>query len=109
MNKEITLSKNALVRWLQKAPKDFTKDDIIRYVTENDIQMINFMYPAGDGRLKTLNFIINDLEYLHTILSLGERVDGSSLFPFISAGSSDLYVLPRFRTAFSTRLLRFPP
>ena len=62
--------------------------------------MVNFMYPAADGRLKTLNFIINDLAYLETILTNGERVDGSSLFPFISAGSSDLYVIPRFRTAF---------
>ena len=31
----------------------------------------------------------------------GERVDGSSLFPsFIEAGNSDLYVIPRYRTAF---------
>ena len=40
------------------------------------------------------------MAYLETILTLGERVDGSSLFPFIQAGSSDLYVVPRFRTAF---------
>lgn len=100
MNKEIALSKNELVKWLQKSPNDFTKDDIIRYVVENDVEMVNFMYPAADGRLKTLNFIINNQEYLETILTLGERVDGSSLFPFISASSSDLYVLPRFRTAF---------
>lgn len=83
MNKQISLNKNALVRWLEKAPKDFTKEDIIRYIVENNIEMVNFMYPAGDGRLKTLNFIINNLEYLETILSLGERVDGSSLFPFV--------------------------
>lgn len=100
MNPEIALNKNALVRWLQKPAAQFTKADIIRYITENGIEMVNFMYPAGDGRLKTLNFVINDLAYLETILSLGERVDGSSLFPFISSGSSDLYVLPRFRTAF---------
>ena len=108
MNKEISLSKNAIVRWLDKAPSDFTKEDIIRYIVENDIQMVNFMYPAGDGRLKTLNFVINNLDYLETILSLGERVDGSSLFPFISAGSSDLYVLPRFRTAFLDPFAKIP-
>jgi glutamine synthetase len=34
------------------------------------------------------------------MLSYGERVDGSSLFSFIEAGSSDLYVLPRYKTAF---------
>ena len=100
MDKHLALSKNDIVKALQKPAKDFTKDDIIRFITDNGIEMVNFMYPAGDGRLKTLNFVINDLDYLETILSLGERVDGSSLFPFISAGSSDLYVLPRFRTAF---------
>ncbi len=94
------MNKNAVVRYLQKLPQDFTKGDIVKYITDNSIEMVNFMYPAGDGRLKTLNFIINNLEYLETILSLGERVDGSSLFPFISADSSDLYVLPRFSTAF---------
>lgn len=62
--------------------------------------MVNFMYPAADGRLKTLNFVINDVAYLDAILTCGERVDGSSLFPFIEAGSSDLYVVPRFCTAF---------
>ena len=100
MDKDIRLSKNAVVAYLQKAPADFTKADIIDFVANNGIEMINFMYPAADGRLKTLNFVINSLAYLETILTLGERVDGSSLFPFIEAGSSDLYVIPRFRTAF---------
>lgn len=100
MNKKLALSKNAVVAWLKKAPAEFTKNDIISFISENGIEMVNFMYPAADGRLKTLNFIINDLAYLETILTLGERVDGSSLFPFISAGNSDLYVVPRFRTAF---------
>lgn len=108
MNKTISLNKNELVKWLEKSPTEFTKDDIIHYVTENDIEMVNFMYPAGDGRLKTLNFVINSLEYLETILSLGERVDGSSLFPFISASSSDLYVLPRFSTAFRDPFAEIP-
>lgn len=101
MKKEILLSKNEVVRHLDKPAKDFTREDIVRFVIERDIQMINFMYPAADGRLKTLNFVINDLEYLNTILTLGERVDGSSLFPgYIEAGNSDLYVIPRYRTAF---------
>ncbi len=99
-NKKLALNKNAVVAWLKKAPAEFTKSDIIAFISENGIEMVNFMYPAADGRLKTLNFIINDLAYLETVLTLGERVDGSSLFPFISAGNSDLYVVPRFRTAF---------
>lgn len=100
MDKHIELNKNAVVAYLKKAPAEFTKADIIDFIVANGIEMVNFMYPAADGRLKTLNFIVNDLAYLETILTLGERVDGSSLFPFISAGSSDLYVVPRFRTAF---------
>jgi glutamine synthetase len=70
--------------------------------------MINFMYPAGDGRLKTLNFVIHNQAYLNAILTCGERVDGSSLFPFIEAGSSDLYVIPRFRTAFLDPFAEIP-
>ncbi|MCM1476568.1 MAG: glutamine synthetase family protein [Bacteroides sp.] len=108
MNQSIALNKNHLVLSLQKPAEQFTKDDIIRYVVEQDIQMINFMYPAGDGRLKTLNFIINDLAYLDSILSNGERVDGSSLFSHIEAGNSDLYVIPRFATAFLDPFAEIP-
>ena len=98
--KSYSLAKNQLVSYLGKPALDFSKEDIVRYVVENDVEMINFMYPGGDGRLKTLNFVVSSREYLETILTCGERVDGSSLFPFIQAASSDLYVLPRFRTAF---------
>ena len=100
MNKAIELNSNCMVLALEKPQEEFTRDDIIKFVIDHEIEMINFMYPGGDGRLKTLNFFINNLEYLETILTYGERVDGSSLFPFINADSSDLYVLPRFRTAF---------
>lgn len=108
MNHELTLSANRLVAFLQKPSSEFTKEDIIRYISENNIRMVNFMYPAGDGRLKTLNFVITNLAYLEAILTCGERVDGSSLFSFIEAGSSDLYVLPRFRTAFVDPFAEIP-
>ena len=100
MNNNIKLCPNQVVQFLQKAPKEFRKEDIIRFVNENGIKMVNFMYPANDHRLKPLNFIINPEEYLESILPFGERVDGSSLFPFIEAGNSDLYVIPRYSTAF---------
>lgn len=100
MEHELLMSPNPLVAFLKKPASQFTKADIISYISENEIQMVNFMYPAADGRLKTLNFVINNADYLDAILTCGERVDGSSLFPFIQAGSSDLYVIPRFRTAF---------
>lgn len=94
------LSPNPIVRYFEKSSEYFTKDDIIRYVQDNDIQMINFHYVAEDGRIKTLSFVVNNLEHLVTILSSGERVDGSSLFSHISSGSSDLYVIPKYKTAF---------
>ncbi len=108
MNTKFTLDKNDLVRAIGKPAAEFTRDDITHYIIENGVQMVNFMYPAADGRLKTLNFVINDIDYLNTILTLGERVDGSSLFPFISAGSSDLYVIPRYRTAFLDPFAEIP-
>ena len=108
MNRELALNPNKVVAFLGKPAREFTKADIISYITENGIRMVNFMYPAGDGRLKTLNFVINNEVYLDTILTCGERVDGSSLFPFIEAGSSDLYVVPRFATAFHDPFAEIP-
>ena len=108
MNKELEMNPNKLVAYLGKPAKEFTKADIVRYIKENGVRMVNFMYPAGDGRLKTLNFVINNEAYLDAILTFGERVDGSSLFSFIEAGSSDLYVLPRFCTAFIDPFAELP-
>lgn len=97
---QLIMNANAVIDQLQMAPDDITRDDIIRFVRKNGIRRINFMYPGGDGKVKTLNFVLSDLDYLRTILTCGERVDGSSLFSFIEASSSDLYVLPRYATAF---------
>jgi glutamine synthetase len=94
------MNPNPLVQYLNKPAEEFTKQDIIKYIEDHDIEMINFRYVGWDGRLKTLNFIINSLDHLDSILTIGERVDGSSLFSFIEAGSSDLYVIPRYKTAF---------
>ena len=107
-NNELLMNANEVVAFLQKPSSEFTKEDIVRFIQENDIKMVNFMYPGGDGKLKTLNFIINNLAYLDTILTCGERVDGSSLFSFIQAGSSDLYVLPRFSSAFVDPFAEIP-
>ena len=108
MKQELELNPNKVVAFLGKPAREFTKADIVRYISDNGIRMVNFMYPAGDGRLKTLNFVINNAAYLDAILSCGERVDGSSLFPFIEAGSSDLYVVPRFSSAFLDPFAEIP-
>lgn len=107
-NTRILMNMNPVVAYLQKAPKDFTMEDIIKLIKFKSIQMVNFIYPGGDGKLKTLNFVITNEAYLRTILSCGERVDGSSLFDFIQASSSDLYVMPRFSTAFIDPFAEIP-
>ncbi len=109
MDKNIALNPNEVVAFLQKRPEEFTREDILRFISEKGIRMIDFMYPAEDGRVKTLNFSVNSLAYAETVLSEGERVDGSSLFPsFIEAGNSDLYVIPRYRTAFVDPFIQIP-
>ena len=109
MDKNITLSPNEVVSFLGKAPERFTLQDMLHFIEANRIRMIDFMYPAEDGRLKTLTFCVNSLQYAETVLSEGERVDGSSLFPsFVEAGSSDLYVIPRYRSAFVSPFAQIP-
>lgn len=102
------MNPNPLVQYLNKPAYEFTKEDLIRYCEDNNIGAVNFRYTGWDGRLKTLNFIINSKEHLDSILSYGERVDGSSLFSFVEAGSSDLYVMPRYKTAFVNPFTEIP-
>ena len=104
----LSLNPNKLVRHLGKLPQGFTKKDLIRFIEETGIEMVNFRYVASDGRLKTLNFVIHSKEHLDRLLSTGERADGSSLFDYIDAGSSDLYVVPRYSTAFVNPFAQIP-
>ena len=97
---QIDMNPNPIVKFLGKLPQEFTKEDLIRFMMEAGTRMVNLRYVAGDGRLKTLNFVICSKAHLDGLLSQGERVDGSSLFLNIDASQSDLYVVPRYSTAF---------
>lgn len=108
MTTDFSLSPNPLVQFLKKSPAQFTLNDLLLFIEEQHIEMLNFRYVGGDGRLKTLNFVITDKAQVEEVLSSGERVDGSSLFPYIEAGNSDLYVIPRFRTAFLNPFSEIP-
>lgn len=108
MDSQISLNPNKLVRFLKKRPEEFTKKDIIHFIEENEIKMLNFRYVGGDGKLKILNFVINDRKHLEKILTTGERVDGSSLFSYVDPSASDLYVVPRYRTAFVNPFSEIP-
>jgi len=108
MKKNLDFNINPLVTYFGKETKDLLKTDIIDFVINNGIRIIDFRYPADDGRLKTLSFPVSSRTYLDNILSCGERIDGSNIFPYIEAGESDLYVIPRFSTAYIDPFAEIP-
>lgn len=99
-NIQTSMSSDKISCYLNKPRQDFTKKDLIKFIDKNKIEMVNFRYVGGDGKLKNLNFLIRNESQLDRLLSAGERVDGSSIFPYIDASSSDLYVIPRYKTAY---------
>ena len=60
MDKTVEMNANELVAYFRKPATELTKADIIAFVREKGIRMVDFMYPAEDGRVKTLNFMINN-------------------------------------------------
>jgi len=97
---QVSLNPNKIVQYLGKPSPAFAKGDLIKFIEDNQIEALNLRFVGGDGRLKTLNFMLTSRVQLDRILSAGERIDGSSLFSFIDSASSDLYVIPRYKTAF---------
>lgn len=43
---DILMNPNELVQFLQKPAKDFTRNDIIRFIEAKGISMLNFRYAA---------------------------------------------------------------
>jgi glutamine synthetase len=91
---------NPIAAFLDKEPASFTRGDIARFALKNGIKLLVFAPVTGNGRLKALTFPITGEKQLNEILDRGERVDGSSHFPGLSAERSDIYIVPRFSTAF---------
>ncbi|MCP4713303.1 MAG: glutamine synthetase [Planctomycetes bacterium] len=96
----LTFNSNIISKYLKKEPTDFTRQDIIDFIKAHQVQMIHLNHIAADGRLKTLSFTLRNDDHIEQILKWGERVDGSSLFPYIDPGHSDLNIRPRPQTAF---------
>ena len=94
------LEPNPLVRLLEKPAADFTCSDLVRAVEQMELRQVNLRYVGGDGRLKTIAFPINSHDHLIEVLARGERVDSSSIFPGTDPDASDVYIVPRYRTAF---------
>lgn len=95
-----TLPTANLETLLQKPRRDFTRRDLAGLVRRHGIRMVNFRFVAGDGRLRTLNFVVQGDAHVDRILTAGERVDGSNLFRNVDPGRSDLYVVPVYSKAF---------
>lgn len=87
-------------RVLGKARADLSWEDLVEAVERLGLEQVDLRYVGGDGRLKTLAFPIGSREQLVAVLVRGERVDGSSVFGGASTEDSDVYVVPRWSTAF---------
>lgn len=92
---------NPLSAFLGKPPAEFRRADMLKVIAEKGIERITFHYTAGDGKLKELILPVTSPRSAELVLAEGERVDGSSVFKgMVDMGSSDLYVVPVYRTAF---------
>ncbi len=92
-----------------EAALEFTKkEEIVNFISENAIKILNLCHIPEDGRLKTLSFTATKSEKVYEILDLGERVDGSSLFSSLEPGASDIYILPRLDRAFVDPFSQLP-
>lgn len=92
---------NPLIKFLDKPSADFTREDLLRVISEKEIERITFHYTGLDGKLKELKLPVSNRHQAERILADGERVDGSSLFKgLVDTSLSDLYVVPVYKTAF---------
>ena len=56
MNHYTEMNPNPLVQYLNKPSEDFTKADLVRYIEDHDIVMINLRYCGWDGRSEIIEF-----------------------------------------------------
>lgn len=105
---DFNLKANLLERYLQKPAADFIIDDIINYVFEKEIEIINFRYISVDEKLNTLNFVVTGREELENLLKFGERVNGNVVFPYNNNEHPDIYIIPNFSTSFLNPFATIP-
>jgi glutamine synthetase len=84
------------------------KEDVVKFVSDNNVKILNLCHIPEDGRLKTLSFSLTTKGKIQEILEYGERVDGSSLFSFIEPSKSDIYIAPRLETTFTDPFSQLP-
>ena len=84
------------------------KEAVLKFISENNIKILNLCHIPEEGRLKALSFSTANKDRVHDILEFGERVDGSSLFSFIDPAKSDIYISPRLGKAFANPFAILP-
>ena len=82
--------------------EDWGVEELVEVARKFSIRNLHLMHVGGDGWIKSLDFTLPTHEDLERVLRTGERADGSSLFAGmgITAGASDIVLLPRPETAF---------
>ena len=76
------------------------KEETLKFISDNNIRILNLCHIPEDGRLRTLSFSTASKNRVAEILDYGERADGSSLFRSIAPGKSDIYLMPEVQRAF---------
>lgn len=84
------------------------KEETLKFISENNIRILDLCHIPEDGRLRTLSFSATSKERVGEILDLGERADGSSLFQSIAPGKSDIYLKPKTQRAFLNPFAALP-
>ena len=75
--------------------KNYTKQDIIRMVDENDVQFIRLQFTDVFGTLKNVAISVSQLE---KALDNKCMFDGSSIEGFVRIEESDMYLYPDLNT-----------
>jgi glutamine synthetase len=92
---------NPLSILLNKPREEFTREDMMRVIKEKNIERFTFRYTALDGKIKEQKIPITSTFHAETILTEGERVLGTKLFPnLVDNDNSALYVVPVYKSAF---------
>ena len=95
------LLKDPVCALLNKSADEFTRADFLEIIERKKLERITFHYTALDGRLKELKLSVSTRVQAESILTEGERIDGSSLFKgMVDTSLSDMYVVPDYKTAF---------
>ncbi|MDI6847776.1 MAG: glutamine synthetase family protein [Candidatus Bathyarchaeia archaeon] len=84
------------------------KEEIVKFISEKSIKILNLCHIPENGRLRTLSFSVMNKKRINEILEFGERVDGSNLFSYIETDKSDIYIMPKFDRVFTNPFSKAP-